>query len=200
MSLRRPPSDPAELADFPARSVADAYPYTRIHEEAHQPEWFCTCGERRFDPPPGASPLFGTCYLAGHPVGAFIEKFGALGIVARERVETHRLAHLQVPATRLADATNRMAMRWGVTGELAGGGDYRGTQEWAERLFQAGFGGIWYTARHDPRGDLHAVALFGKPGLHEEAFAGGWSESIRDDLVDDVGARFGLHVFPTASL
>lgn len=61
-------------------------------------------------------------------------------------------------------------------------------QEWALRLFQAGFGGIWYTARHDPRGDLHSIALFGKPGLHPEAFVSGWSERIGDDLVGDVVA------------
>lgn len=164
MSLRPPPADPAELADFPARRVADAYSYARVHAETHAPEWFCTCGEHRFDPPLSASSPFGTCYLAGHPLGAFVEKFGDLSIVTRERVDAHRLAHLQVPATRLADATDRRALRWGVTAELAAGRDYAGAQQWAERLFQAGFAGIWYAARHDPSGDLHSIALFGKPG------------------------------------
>lgn len=200
MTLRRPPANPGELVDFPARPVADAYPYARIHVEAHEPEWFCNCGQHRFDPPSSASSLFGTCYLAGSPLGAFIEKFGDLRYVSRELVDAHRLAYLQVPATRIADATNRQALRWGVTAELAVGGDYAGAQEWALRLFQAGFGGIWYTARHDPKGDLHSIALFGKPGFHEEAFAGGWSEPIADDLLADVDARFGIEVLPVAPL
>ncbi len=200
MTLRRPPADPAELSEFPVRSIADAYPYARIHTEEHEPEWFCVCGDHRFDPPPGARELFGTCYLAGHPVGAFIEKFADLGIVTRERVDAHRLAHLQIPATRLADATDRSALRWGVTGELGAGGDYPGAQAWAERLFQAGFGGIWHTAKHDPRGDLHSIALFGKPGFHEEAFVSRWSEPIGGELVGDVADRFDIQVLPGAAL
>lgn len=200
MTLRRPPRDPAELSAFPARSIADAYPYARIQDAAHDAEWFCACGDHRFDPPSGTGSLFGTCYLAGHPVGAFIEMFGDLGIVSWGRVDAHRLAQLQVPATRLADVTNRAALRWGVTVELSAGGDYAGAQEWAEQLFQAGFGGIWYTTKHDPRGDLHSVALFGKPGLHEEAFVSTWSQPINQELIDDVEARFGIQVLPAAPL
>lgn len=200
MTLRRPPRDPAELTDFPARAIAETYPYARIHDVAHEAEWFCSCGVHRFDPPAGGGTPFGTCYLAGHPVGAFIEKFGSLGIVTRARVDAHRLAHLQVPATRLADVTDRTVLRWGVTGELSSGGDYAGAQAWAERLFQAGFGGIWYTAKHDPRGDLHSIALFGKPGLHDDAFVSTWSELIGDDLVDEVEDRFGIRVLPTAPI
>jgi len=162
VTLRRAPANPAELAEFPVRSIADAYPCARIHASEHEPEWFRVYGDHRFDPPRRARELFGTCYLAGHPVGAFIEKFADMGIVTRERVDAHRLAHLQIPATRLADATDRRALRRGVTGELGAGGDYPGAQAWAERLFQPGFGGIWYTAKHDPQGDLPSIASFDK--------------------------------------
>jgi hypothetical protein len=116
VTLRPPPGDPGELTYFPARAIADAYPYARIHAEALEPEWFCSCGEHRFDPPPHTSPAFGTCYLAGHPLGAFIERFGDLPVVTRERVDANRLSYLQVPATRLANVTDRQALRWGVTG------------------------------------------------------------------------------------
>jgi len=84
--------------------------------------------------------------------------------------------------------------------QLGAGGDYPGAQAWAERLFQAGFGGIWHTARHDPRGDLHSIALFGKPGFHQEAFVSGWSEPIGGELVDDVADRFDIQVLPAAPL
>ena len=76
MTLPAPPGDPAELADFPSRDVPADFPYTRIHHDRFEAEWFCCCGRCRFDPPPGAA--FGTCYLAGHPLGAFVEKFGRL--------------------------------------------------------------------------------------------------------------------------
>lgn len=115
MTLRPPPRDPAELTDFPERAIAETYPYARIHDVAQEAEWFCSCGVHRFDPPAGGDTPFGTCYLAGHPVGAFVEKFGSLGIVTRERVDAHRLAHLQVPATRLADVTDRTGLALGST-------------------------------------------------------------------------------------
>lgn len=200
MTLRRPPADSSALAAFPVRAVAETYPYARIHLVTHEPEWFCSCGGHRFDPPRASSPAFGTCYLAGQPVGAFVEKFGDLGIVSRYRVDAHQLSYLQIPAARLADFTNRLALSWGVTGEAAAGGDYQGSQEWAERLFQAGYGGIWYTAKHDPQSDLHSVALFGKPGLHPEAFVSSWSQPIGADLLDDVETRFGIEVLPTTAL
>jgi hypothetical protein len=200
VSLARPAANPAALAGFPARSITEAYPYVRIHQQVHDPQWFCTCGGHRFDPPSDTVARFGTCYLSGHPLGAFIEKFGDLGVITRERIDAHRLAHLQVPAARLADTTDRRALAWGVTAELAGGGDYDGAQQWAERLFQAGFAGIWYAARDDPGGDLHSLALFGKPGLHPEAFVSQESRPIGDDLIDEVAARFGLEVIPAAAL
>lgn len=103
-----------------------------------------------------------------------------------------------LPPASLTSPTARPCA--GVTGELSSGGDYPGAQAWAERLFQAGFGGIWYTAKHDPRGDLHSIALFGKPGLHEDAFVSTWSEPIGDDMVDEVEDRFGIQVLPSARM
>jgi len=66
---------------------------------------------------------------------------------------------------RVADVTDRMIMgRWHLSAELWAGDDYEGSQRWARRLHQAGFAGIWYSAAHDIRGDLHSLAFFGKPG------------------------------------
>jgi hypothetical protein len=77
VTLALPPEDPLELTDaFPARQLPVSYRYSRIHRYDKGSEWFCDCRDCRFDPPQGAA--FGTCYLAAHPLGAFIEKFGRL--------------------------------------------------------------------------------------------------------------------------
>jgi hypothetical protein len=78
--------------------------------------------------------------LAGHPLGAFIEKFGDLEVVRRSLVDEHRIAGIMVPPTRLADVTDRSVLgRWNLTAEIGAGDDYEGSQLWAERLFEAGF-------------------------------------------------------------
>ena len=69
---------------------------------------------------------------------------------------------LQVGVEAIVEEDVTAAM---TASEIGSGDDYFGSQLWAEKLWQAGFGGIWYQARHDPRADLHSIALFGKPGL-----------------------------------
>lgn len=199
MSLAPPPSNPTELADFPSRTTGEHHPYARIHAAVYEPYWFCDCGQHRFDPPPGSKAGFGTCYLAGHPIGAFVERYGDLSFVSRERVDADLLATVVLPATNLADVTNRQALRWGVTGELSAG-DYPTAQLWAERLFQAGFGGIWYTAKHDPAGDLHSIALFNKPGLQEGAFVDIWSDRIPRAVINQAREQFGITVIPSSPI
>jgi hypothetical protein len=199
MTMRPPPADPAELANFPSRQISASYPYVRIHAEANEPEWFCTCGDHRFDPPAGAASAFGTCYLAGAPLGAFIEKFGDLPLIARSRIDGSRIAYLQVPAAVVADITARGALGWGVTAELSSG-DYPVAQQWAQRFFEAGYAGIWYSARHDTRSDLHSLALFGKSGVHPEAFTDSWTEHIDDELIATAERTFNLQVLPAAAI
>lgn len=200
MTLPAPPGDPAELADFPSRDVPADFPYTRIHHDRFEAEWFCSCGRCRFDPPPGAA--FGTCYLAGHPLGAFVEKFGRLRVVPRSLVDQHALATLQVPSPlRVADATDRRILgRWGLSAELWAGDDYAGSQRWAERLHQAGFAGIWYSARHDVHGDFHSLAVFGKPGYQPDALLRYSDGPIPQRLLDEATVRFGIEVLPTGTL
>lgn len=200
MSLPAPPDDPAELAEFPTRTVPADYPYARIHHDRHEPEWFCDKGDCRFDPPPGAG--FGTCYLAGHPLGAFVEKFGRLRVVPRSLVDQHALAQLRLASPiRVADVTDRTILgRWHLTAELWAGDDYPGSQRWAHRLHQAGFAGIWYSAAHDVRGGLHSLALFGKPGHQPDAVLCYGDEPIPQPLIDDASEAFGIEVVPSAVL
>ena len=196
MTLQLPPDDPAALADFPGRMVTADYPYARIHHDRHEPEWFCDRGDCRFDPPLGAG--FGTCYLAGHPLGAFVEKFGRLRVVPRSLVDQHSLAGLRLPSpVRVADVTDRTIVgRWNLSAELWAGDDYEGSQRWALRLHQAGFSGIWYSSAHDVRGGLHSLALFGKPGFQPEQLLRSGDGPIPRSLIDHAAADFGIEVLP----
>jgi len=65
---------------------------------------------------------------------------------------------------RVADLTSAAAYGFGVTGELSATADYTGPQAWANALQAAGFHGIRYHVRHDPRGDLAGIAWFGRAG------------------------------------
>lgn len=161
MTLVAPPDDPEELIGFPARVMPADYRYSRIHHDRHEPEWFCGRGDCRFDPPPGAG--FGTCYLAGHPLGAFVEKFGRFRAVPRSLVDQHAVAILGLASpARVADTTDRTILgRWHLTAELWAGDDYEGSQRWAHRLHQAGFAGVWYSAGARPgcAGQLSQLGL-----------------------------------------
>ncbi len=48
-----PEIDDGFLVNFPAWTVPADYPYSRIHHDRHQAEWFCDKQDCRFDPPPG---------------------------------------------------------------------------------------------------------------------------------------------------
>lgn len=195
MSTAFPPSNPAALADFPVRQVFADYPYSRIHHDRFAPEWFCDCGRCRFDLPTGSG--MGTCYLAGHPVGAFVEKFGRFRVVPRAVIEQHSLARLAVPsALRVADLTDRSIVgRWGLTAAIWAEGDYALPQAWAVSLHAAGFAGIWYPAAHDVIGDYHSLALFGKAGHQPTLLLSHGDDAVPNGLIDEVSERFGIQVF-----
>ena len=194
MTLTPPPADPADLRDFPYRVIPADYPYSRIHHDRFEPEWFCDGGECRFDLPDGSGG--GTCYLAGHPLGAFVEKFGRFRVVPRSLVDQHSIARLALPsAVRVADLTDRTLVgRWGLSAELWAGDVYEQSQAWARRLHEAGFAGIWYSAAHDVTGAFHSLALFGKRGHSPDALLSYGDEPIPEDLIDEAAVTFGIQV------
>ena len=200
VSVPLPPDDPLELVDFPSREVPASYRYARIHREHHEPEWFCSCGQCRFDPPAGSD--IGTCYLSGHRLGAFVEKFGRYRLIPQSLVDLHLLSELALPSPiKVADATDRTIVgRWGLTAGLWADGNYAVSQVWAQRLFQAGFAGIWYPAAHDVQGHLHSLALFGKQGYQPNAFISYGSDSIGVDLCDEAYDKFDIEVLPTTAI
>ena len=164
----------------------------RIHLDKNGPWWFCSDLECRFDLP---APR-GTCHLADHRLGAFVEVFTDVTLVAEEDVGRRVLSALRVPRTlQLADCTHEGSRGFGSTGEIHTTTDYDLTQRWARAFIAAGFDGIRYLVRHDPAQRRVGIALFGEGGE-----AGGWpeptTEEISEDLLRDAARRFGIHVLP----
>jgi RES domain len=133
----------------------------RIHRRALNPWWFSADGSGRFD----LEPEQGTCYLAGEPLGAFVEAFRDQRVVHASTVADRALATLRVATRlRLADCTVGEARRFGITLEIGASDDYELCRRWAHALAGEGFAGIRYRLRHDPSGSLVGIALFRAAG------------------------------------
>jgi hypothetical protein len=110
-------------------------------------------------------------------------------------VSDRQLAVLRIPKARqIADCTVAKARRFGITLEIDADDDYELCQHWAAAFAGAGFEGVRYRLRHDPRGKLLGIALFGGAGVAE------WpvdrSEGIPDELLRAAEKRFGVIVVP----
>ena len=184
---------PRDLSEFPSHDLRRGAELYRIHRRGRGAWWFSGDLTGRFDLPAPE----GTCYLAEDPLGAFVEVFRRT-FVREYQVHQRRLATVRIPRrVRVADTTRAEARRFGVTLELVGSVDYDRTQQWAAAFRDAGFGGIRYRIRHDPTGNLIAIALFGAEG------EGDWpAKSVRipDAIVAEAQRRFGLRVLPDSLL
>jgi len=140
----------------------------------------------------------GTCYLAEEPIGAFVEKFGRLlrpdGVVPEPLVDAQRLSRLQPPKARVVDLSDPTVLGLvGLTAEIHSTSDYNLTQGWALALQEAGYDGIRYKARHDPRGQLVFVALFGSGKPPRSASK---TTTLPVDLIHEASATFAITVLP----
>lgn len=139
---------------------------------------------------------------AGNPLGTYAESVGRVTTVTRGIIDQKLLTRLQLASpVRVADLTSREILGgWHLDAEIWAGADYDGCQRWAAALHLGGFAGIWYPTRHSVDGVLHALALFGKPGLDPSAFVHVASGPIPDDLVDEAEKTFGIAVLPATAL
>ena len=169
--LPEPPADYGSLASFPtlAKELIPS-PLYRVHKMEDEPEWFGSSGAHRWDPPPAAVDLFGTCYLGTAALTSLMETFGELPIVTQETVDARNIATLEVSSDgRLADlTTNAIIGSWSLDRRISTGDDYAVSRRWAAAFQSAGFGGVLYESRHHIGGD--SIALFGDPGYrpHDE--------------------------------
>jgi hypothetical protein len=186
------------LAGFPRRTLRGDRELFRIHRADLGAWWFSSGGSGRFDP---VGTGRGACYLAEHPLGAWVEVFRKTLLIAEPDVRGRALLTVRIGRSlRLADLTSRRALAYGVTATLGADEDYRPGQAFAATASAAGFDGVRYLVRHDPAQRIHGLALFGDAGAPDPgdpAWPPGSDTAIADELVDAARRAFGYRVVPT---
>jgi hypothetical protein len=192
LSPRGLPAPPDDLPELPSTKLGTEALW-RIHAADVSP-WFFDAGpEGRFNLADK-----GTCYLAEEPIGAFVEKFGRLlrsgGVIPEPLVDTQRLSRLRPPRVSVVDLTDPKVLGLiGLTAEIHATTDYGLTQGWASALREAGYAGIRYKARHDPRGQLVSIALFGSDKPPRSAAK---TTTVPVELIHEASATFAIAVLP----
>jgi RES domain len=180
-----------DVRDFPAFTLAAGEKVFRVHRRGHSPWWFSCDGSQRFDVPPP----YGTCYLAEHDLGAFVETLGRLVVIPTGDIAERRLAEVTIAHDlRLADCTATMAAAFGVTATTSAGYPYDTVSHpWARLFWRSGFDGVRYSASHDPSFAEHPYGLFGRSDV---AYSLGRQRSapISPDLLARAQAVFGFKI------
>jgi hypothetical protein len=187
----RAPSSGLDVRQFPSCALAAGSVVYRVHRAGFGPWWFSSDGSQRFDIPEP----YGTCYVAEHPIGAFLETLARVSLVSTADVAGRRLATIRLSSDlRLADCLDPTAAGFGVTATTSAGYPYRKVSHpWAKRFFQAGFDGVRYGAAHHPALAETSYALFGPTGA--SAGHGTFSEdTVPDKLLQLARAQFGFVV------
>lgn len=192
MTPRGLPAPPDELPELPSAKLGTKSLW-RIHAADVAPWFFDVGPDGRFNLAES-----GTCYLAEEPIGAFVEKFGRLlrpgAVIPEPLVDMQRLSGLHAPKANLVDLTNPKVLGLaGLTAEIHSTTDYDLTQGWALALQEAGYDGIRYKARHDPRGHLVSIALFGSDKSPRSAAK---TTTIPVDLIHEAATTFSITVLP----
>jgi hypothetical protein len=192
LSPRGLPAPPDDLPELPTTKLGRE-PLWRIHGADVGPWYFDIGPDGRFN-----LVVSGTCYLAEEPIGAFVEKFGRLlrpgGVIPEPLVDAQRLSRLRPPKATVVDLTDPTVLGLvGLTAAIHTTSDYYLTQGWALALQEAGYGGIRYKARHDPRGELVSIALFGSDRTPRSAAK---PTTIPIDLIHEASATFAITVLP----
>lgn len=192
MTPRGLPAPPDELPQLPSAKLGTKSLW-RIHAADVAPWFFDVGPDGRFNLAES-----GTCYLAEEPTGAFVEKFGRLlrpgGVIPEPLVDAQRLSRLRPPKAKVVDLTDPTVLGLvGLTAEIHSTTDYNLAQGWALAFQEAGYAGIRYKARHDPRGQLISIALFGSGKPPRSAAK---TTTIPVDLIHEVSATFAITVLP----
>jgi hypothetical protein len=166
----------------------------RIHQTRHDPIHFASDKQGRFNLRDLRGT--GTCYMSPSRLGAYVEAFGRLGTLRDSYIEERSLSELTLSRpVRLADITDRQVLgRYGLAGDISAGTDYEPSQRLASQLYDLGFDGVYYAARHDPAFIERSVAIFGS-AADEKLFITS-TNPIPDSLILEGTRQFGLLVLP----
>jgi hypothetical protein len=184
------------LARFPRRTLRADRVIHRLHRVGNRPWWFSSDGSGRFDP---VGTSAGACYLAEHPLGAWVEVFRKRMLLDEAEVRARALLSVSLGRDlRLADLTSRRALGFGVTASLGANREYAASQELAVGLVEAGFDGIRYLVRHDPAQRLFGVALFAPAGApaDEAVWPTEPDRPLPKELLDEARRTFGYRIVP----
>jgi RES domain len=186
------PAPPEDLPELPSAKLGTKSLW-RIHATDVAPWFFDVGPDGRFNLAES-----GTCYLAEEPIGAFVEKFGRLlhpgGVIPEPLVNSQRLSRLRPPKAEVVDLTDPTVLGLvGLTAEIHSTTDYNLTQGWALAFQEAGYAGIRYRARHDPRGELNSIALFGSSRPPRSAAR---TTPIPLDLIHEAAETFAIAILP----
>lgn len=192
MSPRGLPAPPDDLPELPSTKLGTE-PLWRVHAAGFAPWYFDVGPDGRFNLAES-----GTCYLAEEPLGAFVEKFGRLlrpgGVIPEPLVDAQRLSRLRPPQVEVVDLTDPTVLGLvGLTAEIHSTSAYNLTQGWALAFQEAGYGGVRYKARHDPRGHLVSIALFGPDKPPRSAAK---TTAVPIDLIHEASTTFSITVLP----
>ena len=187
----------ADWRQFPTRTLPAGSSLHRIHRAGRAADHYDTTDRHRFGAPPDR-PRYGVCYVALEPIAAYVEVFGRIGTLGTTEIDSRRISEATgARDLRLADLSHRSVLgRFGVTAAHSTGTDYAPSQQLSGRLHDAGYDGIVYRARHDPKMQLEAVAVFAR-----QPSPLNWRDPqpIPNSLVQQ-GLRFGIQVLPTLTL
>ena len=201
MSAEQASEEERDWTTFPVIQISTGSRLFRIHISKNYPIWFCNDTYHRFDPPQSNRHLYGVCYFGFEPLASLIETFGKIGYIAEREINQRSLSVIQTKRLlNIADTTDRTILgRFRLTAEIATGSDYKEPQWLSWKLYEAGFDGIKYRVRHDPKMELEALAVFGEPGENRERFTIFNTEPIPNSHIAEV-AEFGFKTIPTANL
>ncbi|MGW5746458.1 hypothetical protein [Amycolatopsis sp. NPDC003861] len=173
--VQREPDAKLSWPSFPRAYVRKNHFLYRAVRNGRGPWWFCSCGKCRFD----LDQPRGTCYTSIEPLCGLLECIG-IEWCTRTNDSVFEVSFLQqwiihvlrVEGTiRLANLTDRRALKFKVTNELSSMSRYRIPKLYARTFDEAkgtrgrpAFHGIRYRTRFDTGGRSNGVALFGRHG------------------------------------
>lgn len=202
-AVAEPPTDYGNLASRFPSLAKDRIPELvyRIHRVDREPEWFTDDALCRWDPPPESAVNFGTCYVATDPLTALMEVVGDFDFVTQDMLASRAVATMSIQPGQFADMQNPAIASVGLDRRVSIGDDYGPCQRWSEALWLAGFNGVHYEPRHDPRGTgFTALALFGDPGHQPTQVRLVDDGPIDEAIIEELIRVFNIRVLPSAPL